>query len=58
MRRGYTVPGDQELEQLGAGNPELAAKLAAIEERVFEAVGARNTVTHRRIVDSLRQKGR
>jgi len=58
MRHGLRAPGDLDLEQLGAGNPAVEAKLAEIERRVLAAAGARQNPTKSKIVDSLRAKSR
>jgi hypothetical protein len=58
MRFGLKAPNDLVLDRLGAGNPELAAKIAEMEARVLRAVGTRNNSVKRRIVQALRDKKR
>lgn len=58
MRLGLRAPNDLILDRLGAGNPELMAKIAEMEARVLRAVGTRNNPTKRRIVQALRDKKR
>jgi len=56
MRHGLRAPDGLLLEQVGQDDPEVAAKLAEIEQRALQAVGVRNNPTKRKIVDSLRRK--
>ena len=56
MRYGYTAPTDHVLEQVGQDHPETAAQLAAMEQRLLEAVGPRVGPTKRKIVSALRRK--
>ena len=56
MRRGLGAPTDLVLEHLGQDNPDLAQRLAAIEQRALAAVGARSSATKRKIVSALRTK--
>ena len=58
MRHGLKAPANMELEAVGQDNPELAQKLAEMEQQALEAVGARTNSTKRRIVNSLKRKGR
>ena len=58
MRLGLRAPNDLILDRLGAGNPELEAKIAEMEARVLRAVGTRNNPAKRRIVQALRDKKR
>ena len=56
MRHGVSVPDNTPLEYPGTEDPELNAKLAEIERRAIEAVGARSNTTKRQILQSLRRK--
>jgi hypothetical protein len=58
MRHGLRAPDDLILERLGAGNPELEAKIAEMEAKVLRAVGTRNNPVKRRIVQALKDKRR
>ncbi len=58
MRKGLTAPGDLVLEHKAGTNAELRAKLDALERRVLEAAGSRQSPTKRKIVSALRQKNR
>jgi len=56
MRHGLRAPESLVLEQVGQDDPEVAAKLAEIEQRALTMVGARSNPIKRRIVGQLRQK--
>lgn len=56
MRHGLRAPDTLVLEQVGQDNPEVAQKLAEIEQRALQAVGARSNPTKRKILNSLRNK--
>lgn len=58
MAHGLPAPNDLILEHMGQGNPELTAKLAAMEKRLLATVGARSNDTKRKIVNTLRRKQR
>ena len=58
MREGLRAPDDLVLEQKGAGHPEIAAQLRAIEERALAMVSARSSPAKRHIVSALRRKHR
>lgn len=58
MRYGLKAPDDMVLEQVGQDSPEVAAKLAEIEQRALAAVAARSNPTKERIVNSLRSTRR
>ena len=58
MRFGLRAPNDLILDRLGAGNPELEAKIAEMEARVLRAAGTRDNPVKRRIVQALRDKKR
>jgi len=57
MRHGLTAPDTMKLSYHGEGDSALAEKLAEMEKRAFEAVGARTTTQKRKIVSALRRKG-
>ena len=56
IRHGYAAPADHVLEQVGQSHPDTAAQLAAMEQRLLEAVGPRSNPTKRKIVSALRRK--
>ena len=58
MRHGLAAPDSLVLEHQGNGNPELMAKLEAMERRVMAMNGARKTSVKSRIVSALRDKNR
>ncbi len=55
MRHGYQAPNDLVLEQVGQDNPDIAARIAEIEQRALAAVGARDNTKKRKIVTTVRR---
>ena len=58
MRRGYRAPENLALEWVGQDNPELKAKLAAIEQRALQMAGAQPSAAKSKIVSALRKHKR
>jgi len=58
MRHGLGAPDSLRLERVGQDNPEVAAELAAIEERAMRMVGARQSPAKRKIIQALKDKKR
>ena len=56
MRHGLKAPVSMVLDQVGQANPDVAAKLLAIEERALAAVSARTSPAKRKIVTALKRK--
>lgn len=56
MRRGLRAPASLALEHASGGDPELRAKLDAIEKRALAAAGPRSTSVKRKIISTLRHK--
>ena len=56
MRHGFRAPADLELSQVGQDDPEVAAKLRAIEEHAIAMVSARMSPSKRKITSTLKRK--
>ena len=56
MRHGLKAPDTLVLEQVGQDDPDVAAKLKAIEERAIAMVSARMSPAKRKIVSALKRK--
>ena len=56
MANGYAAPGSHRLEQLSDIHPEAADQIEAIQKRVLEACGPRDTSAKRSIIQALRRR--
>ena len=56
MANGYAAPGSHRLEQLTDIHPEAADQIEAIQKRVLEACGPRDTSAKRSIIQALRRR--
>ena len=56
MANGYAAPGSHPLEQLTDMHPEAADQIEAIQKRVLEACGPRETSAKRSIIQALRRR--
>jgi DNA-directed RNA polymerase sigma subunit (sigma70/sigma32) len=58
MRFGLAAPDSLVLERVGQDKPEIAAKLAELEQRALSAVGPHTNPAKRKIVNALRRTNR
>ena len=56
MANGYAAPASHSLEQLSDIYPEAADQIEAIQKRVLEACGPRETSAKRSIIQALRRR--